>query len=199
MNYYQTRIMKKSRIEAFSDGVFAIIITIMVLELKHPEESSLKGLISISPIFISYFVSFIYVGIYWNSHHHLFQVTETINGKILWANLHLLFWLSLIPFATSWIGENHIESVPVALYGFVFLMSGIAFLILKRQILKNHEKTAAIHQMIGSHKKEYASLIIYIIGIGFAFVNIYVAIICFMGVGSVWFLPDTRIERKISS
>lgn len=191
--------MKKSRIEAFSDGVFAIIITIMVLELKPPEETSINGLISIAPLFISYLVSFVYVGIYWNSHHHLFQVTEMVNGKILWTNLHLLFWLSLIPFATSFIGENHLETIPVALYGFIFLMSGIAFLILKSQILKNYEKDAAIHQMIGSHKKEYASLAIYVVGIGFSFVNTYVAIICFMGVASVWFLPDTRIERKINS
>jgi uncharacterized membrane protein len=188
--------MKKSRLEAFSDGVLAIIITIMVLELKAPEETNLEGLISIAPIFISYIVSFVYVAIYWNSHHHLFQITETVNGKILWANLHLLFWLSLIPFTTSWIGENHIESVPVALYGFVFLMSAISFLILKTLILKNHEKTDPIHQMIGSHKKEYASLAIYIVGIGFAYINTYIAIICFMGVASVWFLPDTRIERK---
>jgi len=188
--------MKASRLEAFSDGVLAIIITIMVLELKAPEETNLEGLISIAPIFISYIVSFVYVAIYWNSHHHLFQITEKVNGKILWANLHLLFLLSLIPFTTSWIGENHRDSVPVALYGFVFLMSAISFLLLKTQILKNHEKTAPIHQMIGSHKKEYASLAIYIVGIGFAFINTYIAIICFMGVASVWFLPDTRIERK---
>ncbi len=191
--------MKKSRLEAFSDGVLAIIITIMVLELKPPKATSLEGLGSITPIFISYLVSFIYVGIYWNSHHHLFQITETVNGKILWANLHLLFWLSLIPFTTSWIGENHIEAVPVALYGFVFLMSGISFLILKSHILKNHEKSASIHQMIGSHKKEYMSLAIYVVGIGFAFINTYIAIAFFMGVASVWFLPDTRIERKITN
>ncbi|PKP45715.1 MAG: hypothetical protein CVT95_08305 [Bacteroidetes bacterium HGW-Bacteroidetes-12] len=188
--------MKSSRLEAFSDGVLAIIITIMVLELKPPEATNLEGLISIVPIFISYLVSFLYVGIYWNSHHHLFQITESVNGKILWANLHLLFWLSLIPFTTSWIGENHVESVPVALYGFVFLMSAISFLILKTQILKNHEKSAIIHQMVGSHKKEYMSLAIYVFGIGFAFINTSIAIICFMGVASVWFLPDTRIERN---
>ena len=191
--------MKTSRLEAFSDGVIAIIITIMVLELKAPEETNLEGLISITPIFISYIVSFIYVGIYWNSHHHLFQITEMVNGKILWANLHLLFWLSLIPFTTSWIGENHIEPLPVALYGFVFLMCGIGFLILKILILKNHEKTAPIHQMIGSHKKEFLSLAIYVLGICLAFVNTYLAIFCFMSVGAVWFLPDTRIERRIKS
>lgn len=188
--------MKTSRLEAFSDGVLAIIITIMVLELKAPEKTNLEGLVSILPIFISYLVSFIYVGIYWNSHHHLFQVTETVNGKILWANLHLLFWLSLIPFTTSWIGENHIEALPVALYGFVFLMSGISFLILKNQILNNHPKDAAIHKMIGSHKKEYLSLAIYVLGIGFAYINTYLSISCFMCVGLVWFLPDTRIEGK---
>ena len=189
--------MKTSRVEAFSDGVFAIIITIMVLELKPPETTNFEGLCSIAPIFISYLVSFIYVGIYWNSHHHLFQVTETINGKILWANLHLLFWLSLIPFTTSWIGENHVEGLPVALYGFVFLMCGVAFLLLKSQILKNHKKEATIHGMIGSHKREYASLVIYLIGIAFVFVNTYLSISCFMGVALLWFLPDTRIEKKI--
>ncbi|UFH30715.1 TMEM175 family protein [Chryseobacterium sp. C-71] len=190
--------MKTSRLEAFSDGVIAIIITIMVLELKAPEETNLKGLISIAPIFISY-LSFIYVGIYWNSHHHLFQITEKVNGKILWANLHLLFWLSLIPFTTSWIGENHIEAMSVSLYGFVFLMSAIAFLILKIQILKSSEKTATIHQMIGSHKKEYLSFAIYIVGICLAFINTYIAIIGFMFVGVVWFLPDAKIEREISN
>ncbi len=189
--------MKTSRLEAFSDGVLAIIITIMVLELKPPNETSLVGLLSIVPIFISYLVSFIYVGIYWNSHHHLFQITETVNGKILWANLHLLFWLSLIPFTTSWIGENHMESMPVALYGFVFLMSGISFLLLKCLILKNHKKSAAIHKMIGSHKKEYTSLAIYVVGIGIVCINPYLSIICYMCVGMVWFLPDTRIETKI--
>lgn len=191
--------MKTSRLEAFSDGVIAIIITIMVLELKPPEETDLKGIISIAPIFISYLVSFIYVGIYWTSHHHLFQITEAVTGKILWANLHLLFWLSLIPFTTSWIGENHIEAMSVAVYGFVFLMSAIAFLILKIQILKNNEKTAAIHQMIGSHKKEYASFAIYVVGICLAFINTYIAIIFFMFVGAVWFLPDAKIEREINN
>ncbi len=188
--------MKTSRLEAFSDGVLAIIITIMVLELKAPEEANWEGLSKIAPIFISYLVSFVYVGIYWNSHHHLFQITETVNGKILWANLHLLFWLSLIPFTTSWIGENHLEALPVALYGFIFLMSGVSFLLLKSQILNNHPKDAAIHKMIGSHKKEYISLSIYAVGIGFAYLNVYVAMLCFMGVGLVWFLPDTRIEGK---
>lgn len=189
--------MKTSRLEAFSDGVLAIIITIMVLELKPPKETSLAGLISISPIFISYLVSFIYVGIYWNSHHHLFQVTETINGKILWANLHLLFWLSLIPFTTAWIGENHMETLPVALYGFVFLICALAFLLLKSLILQNHEKTSVIHKMIGSHKKEYVSLAVYIIGIVLAFIHPYLSIFCFICVGLVWFLPDTRIEKNL--
>lgn len=188
--------MKSSRLEAFSDGVIAIIITIMVLELKAPEDTTLEGLLSIAPIFLSYIVSFAYVGIYWNSHHHLFQVTEAVNGKILWANLHLLFWLSLIPFATSWIGENHFEPVPVAFYGLIFLMSGVASLILKNAILNNHEKTNHIHQMLGSHKKEYVSLAVYILGILLAFVNTYISILCFMGVGLVWFIPDSRIENK---
>jgi uncharacterized membrane protein len=188
--------MKSSRLEAFSDGVLAIIITIMVLELKAPEKADLESLFSITPIFISYLVSFIYVGIYWNSHHHLFQITESVNGKVLWANLHLLFWLSLIPFTTSWIGENHVEPIPVALYGFVFFMSGVAFLILKNSLLNHHDKSSLIHQMVGSHNKEYLSLGIYFIGILLAFFNTYIAILLFMGVGFVWLLPDTRIEKK---
>jgi uncharacterized membrane protein len=191
--------MKSSRLEAFSDGVFAIIITIMVLELKAPEEATFEGLVSIIPVFISYLVSFIYVAIYWNGHHHLFQITETVNGKVLWANLHLLFWLSLIPFTTSWIGENHIEAIPVALYGFNFLMSGIAYFILKNTILQNHTKSHPIHQMIGSHKKEYLSIGIYIIGIVLAFFNVYLALILFISVGVVWFLPDTRIEKNYNN
>jgi uncharacterized membrane protein len=188
--------MKSLRLEAFSDGVIAIIITIMVLELKTPEEATLKGLLSIAPIFLSYMFSFVYVGIYWNSHHHLFQVTESVNGKILWANLHLLFWLSLIPFGTSWIGKNHFESIPVAFYGFIFLMSGIAFLILKKTILNNHEKTNVIHKMIGSHRKEYLSLLVYFSGIFLAFVNTYIGILCYTSVGLIWFIPDARIEKE---
>ena len=145
--------MKTSRLEAFSDGVLAIIITIMVLELKAPEELTLNALITKIPIFISYIVSFIYLGIYWNNHHHLFQITQKVNGKILWANLHLLFWLSLIPFATSWIGENHVSSVPVAFYGFILLMSGLAFFILQRQIIKHHGKDFILSLAIGKNIK----------------------------------------------
>lgn len=191
--------MKSSRLEAFSDGVFAIIITIMVLELKAPEEASFESLFSILPIFLSYLVSFIYVAIYWNSHHHLFQITESINGKVLWANLHLLFWLSLIPFATSWIGENHMEAIPVAFYGFIFLMSGVAFFILKNTILKTHQNNHEIHKMIGSHKKEFASIGIYVLAIIVAFINVYIALLLYIVVGLVWFLPDSRIENNYNN
>ena len=141
--------MKTSRLEAFSDGVLAIIITIMVLELKAPHEITLEALIPTIPVFISYVISFIYIGIYWNNHHHLFQITEKVNGKILWANLHLLFWLSLIPFATSWIGENHVESMPVAFYGFILLMSGFAYYILQTTIIKHHEEDFSLRKAIG--------------------------------------------------
>ncbi len=189
--------MKKSRIEAFSDGVFAIIITIMVLELKAPEETSWEALFKLAPIFISYLVSFIYVGIYWNTHHHLFQMTENVNGKMLWANLHLLFWLSLLPFITSWIGENHMDAIPVAVYGIVFFMSGIAYNILKRSILTHHGEESAIYKAIADNKKEYWSLFIYLLGIGLSFFNSYLAIFCYVFVGLIWFIPEKRIEKNI--
>lgn len=189
--------MKTSRLEAFTDGVMAIIITIMVLELKAPEEVSLSALIKLLPTLISYLVSFIYVGIYWNSHHHLFQITESVNGKILWANLHLLFWLSLIPFTTSWIGENHIEALPIALYGVNFLFTGIAYNILKKSILTHHGEESAIYKAIADNKKEYWSLSIYLLGIGLSFVNSYISIFCYVFVGVIWFIPEKRIENKI--
>lgn len=189
--------MKSSRLEAFSDGVLAIIITIMVLELKAPHETTFRALLETLPIFLSYLISFIYVGIYWNNHHHLFQITEKVNGKILWANLHLLFWLSLIPFATSWVGEHHFEAIPVALYGFVLLMSGIAFLILKRNILNYHEEGSLVKKSLSDNKKELITLGIYIVGLLLAFVNSYIAIFCFIAVLIMWFIPDRRIENQI--
>jgi uncharacterized membrane protein len=189
--------MKTGRLEAFSDGVLAIIITIMVLELKAPHHTNFEAIIEKTPTFLSYLVSFIYIGIYWNNHHHLFQITEKVNGKILWANLHLLFWLSLIPFATSWIGENHFEAIPVALYGFVLLMSGIAFLILKSSILTHHDKYSLVNKSLSDNKKELFSLGIYLVGLLLAFVNPYIAISCFVAVQLMWFIPDKRIEKNV--
>jgi uncharacterized membrane protein len=190
--------MKSNRLEAFSDGVLAIIITIMVLELKAPEEISLHALFSESPIFVSYLLSFIYLGIYWNNHHHLFQITEKVNGKILWANLHLLFWLSLIPFATSWVGENHTASVPLALYGLILLMSAIAFYILQWAIIHYHDDDFALRKAIGKDLKGKLSLVLYVVGLLLSFVNPWFAISCYVFVAIMWFVPDKRIEKNIN-
>ncbi|SOE23426.1 Uncharacterized membrane protein [Spirosomataceae bacterium TFI 002] len=189
--------MKTNRLEAFSDGVLAIIITIMVLELKVPEETDFHSLISILPIFLSYLMSFIYIGIYWNNHHHLFQITELVNGKILWANLHLLFWLSLIPFATAWIGENYEASAPVTLYGVILLMSAIAYYILQNVIVKNHNEDFTLRKAIGKDLKGKLSVVIYSIGIVASFYSTWLAILCYVAVAIIWFIPDKRIEKSL--
>lgn len=189
--------MTTNRLEAFSDGVLAIIITIMVLELRAPEEPNLHALIPTVPTFISYVVSFIYLGIYWNNHHHLFQIAEKVNGKILWANLHLLFWLSLVPFTTSWVGENHLASVPVAMYGFVLLMSAIAYFILQNAILKHHGDDFPLKNAIGKDLKGKASAVIYIAALALAFVNSWLAVGCYVIVAIIWFVPDKRIEKIV--
>lgn len=189
--------MNTTRLEAFSDGVLAIIITIMVLELKTPEEVTSRALIPTIPIFLSYLISFIYLGIYWNNHHHLLQITQKVNGKILWANLHLLFWLSLIPFTTSWIGENHTASVPVALYGFVLLMSAVAFFILQGAIIKNHDDDFVLRKAIGKDIKGKMSLVFYLTGLLLSFVNTWSAIAFYIIVAIMWFIPDRRIEKNM--
>jgi len=189
--------MKSGRLEAFSDGVLAIIITIMVLELKAPQELSLEGLLQIAPVFISYILSFIYIGIYWNNHHHLFQVTERVSGSVLWANLHLLFWLSLIPFATSWVGEHHEASLPVALYGGVLLMSSIAYHILEVCLMKNHDSDSALKKMAAFGKKELLSTTIYVAAIPLAYVTTWAAVGCFVLVAILWVIPDKRLERAM--
>ena len=189
--------MNTNRLEAFSDGVLAIIITIMVLELKAPEEVSLQALIPKLPIFISYLLSFVYVGIYWNNHHHLFQITEKVTGKVLWANLHLLFWLSLIPFTTSWLGENHLEFAPLALYGFTLLMSGVAFNILQMIILKEHGEDFVLKKILGKKNKEKASLLIYIIGLVLSFYAPGLAVACYVVVALIWLVPNKKIENTI--
>lgn len=189
--------MKTGRLEAFSDGVLAIIITIMVLELKAPHEVSWEALRKEWPIFASYLFSFIYLGIYWNNHHHLFQVAEKVNGKILWANLNLLFWLSLIPFTTSWLGENHTESLTVALYGFNLLLCAIAYFILQHAILRFHGDDFALKKHIGKDFKGKMSLLLYIIGLSLSFVNSWFAIACYILVAIIWFVPDKRIEKTI--
>jgi uncharacterized membrane protein len=189
--------MTKGRLEAFSDGVFAVIITIMVLEIKAPADTSFVALRSVLPAFLSYVLSFIYVGIYWNNHHHLLHVAQRVSGGTLWANLHLLFWLSLAPFATAWLGENPQAPEPVALYGVVLLCAGIAYLILTRSLLRHHASDSALAIAIGRDRKGPASLAIYAAGIALAFVRPLVACGCYVAVAVMWLLPDPRIERSV--
>ena len=190
--------MKKNRLEAFSDGVIAIIITIMVLELKVPQGASLNDLRSLAPVFLSYLLSFMNVGLYWNNHHHLFRVVEHINGKVLWANIHLLFWLSLMPFATGWMGENHFAQWPVIVYTFVLLMSGMAYYILVRALLPLHNPDSTLVKAIGDDFKGKISLVIYIAAICAAFIHPYISLALNLVVLAIWFIPDRRIERKMS-
>jgi uncharacterized membrane protein len=189
--------MTTSRLEAFSDGVLAIIITIMVLELKAPEETNLNSLLEKTPLFISYVFSFIYVGIYWNNHHHLFQITEKVNGKILWANLHLLFWLSLIPFTTAWIGENYTNVMPVIAYGVVLLFCAIAYFILQASIIKFHGDEFALKKVVGSDRKGKISIGLYILGIASSFIYAWLALVFYGIVAVMWLVPDSRIEKKV--
>ena len=187
--------MGKGRFEAFSDGVIAVIITIMVLELKAPHGTELSALVPIIPIFLSYVISFIYVGIYWNNHHHMLHAVQHINGKALWANLHLLFWLSLIPFVTAWVNENHFEAVPVALYGAILLMSGVAYYILERTLIAHHGADSALARAMGSDYKGIASVVIYAAAIALAFVNPWISCGLYVLVAAMWFIPDRRIEK----
>jgi len=190
--------MKKGRIEAFSDGVIAIIITIMVLELKVPHEhSNFKDLIPLLPVFLSYVLSFIYVGIYWNNHHHMFAVVNKVNGAVLWANMHLLFWLSTIPFATAWMGENHFAPAPVAVYGFILLMNGIAYTILTALLIKHHGDESILARAVGSDFKGKISVVCYIIAIPTAFVHVWISGSFFILVALLWLIPDKRIERVL--
>ena len=189
--------MKTSRLEAFSDGVLAIIITIMVLELKVPHAVGLAALKPLLPVLLSYVLSFIYLGIYWNNHHHLFQATEQVSGGILWANLHLLFWLSLFPFTTGWMGENGLASTPTAIYGFVLLMAAIAFYILQRAIIAKEGRDSLLAEAIGRDWKGKLSLVIYLAGIPLAFVGPWIASALYVFGALLWFIPDPRIEREL--
>lgn len=191
--------MKTSRLEAFSDGVLAIIITIMVLALQAPEQPTLEALLEKAPVFISYVFSFIYLGIYWNNHHHLFQITQKVNGKVLWANLHLLFWLSLIPFTTEWIGESHYEILPVLTYGVVLLLCAIAYFILQTVIIKSHDQSFPLRKVVGSDIKGKISIVCYIAGIGSAFIDTWIAIALYSLVAIFWLVPDKRIEKVYNS
>ncbi len=187
--------MGKGRMEAFSDGVLAIIITIMVLELKIPHGDTLEALRPLVPVLLSYLVSFVYIGIYWNNHHHLLHTVKHVKGSVLWANLHLLFWLSLMPFVTGWMGENHFAPVPTALYGGVLLMAGAAYYILSRAIIASQGKDSLLAKAIGNDRKGVFSVVVYLCAIPLAFVANYLAGLCYVGVALVWLIPDRRIER----
>src|SRR6266403_2458772 len=190
--------MSKSRLEAFSDGVIAIIITIMVLEFKVPHEATWQALIPVAPVFLSYALSFVFVGIYWSNHHHLVQVVEHVNGSVLWANLHLLFWLSLTPFVTGWLGENKFASVPAARYGVVLLCAAIAYFILARSLLSIHSPDSVLATALGADFKGKISMVIYLVAIPLAFVRSWLACGLYILVAVMWLVPDRRIERKIA-
>ena len=187
--------MSKGRVEAFSDGVLAIIITIMVLELQAPDEPTLAALQPLIPKFLSYVLSFIFVGIYWNNHHHLWQAVDRVNGSILWANLHLLFWLSLIPFVTGWMGENHFSTIPVAMYGVVLWLSAMAYYIMVLRLLAYHANDSLLAAALGEGKKERISLFLYTAAIPLAFINPRIALALYVTVAILWLIPDRRIEK----
>ncbi|PRZ19802.1 TMEM175 family protein [Flavobacterium granuli] len=187
--------MNKNRLEAFSDGVLAIIITIMILEIKVPQGEDFIDLFPLFPKFISYVLSFIYVGIYWNNHHHLLQGLTKVNGKILWANLHLLFWLSLIPVSTGWLGEHYFAKAPVTLYGIILFMSAIAFLILQNVILSSEGKKSLLAKAVGNDSKGRISQSLYLIAIVVSFFNEWISILIYFVVAIIWLIPDTRIEK----
>jgi TMEM175 potassium channel family protein len=189
--------MSKGRLEAFSDGVIAIIITIMVLELKVPHGTELATLNPLIPLFLSYVLSFVNVGIYWNNHHHMLHAARQVNGRVLWANLHLLFWLSLIPFVTSWMDENHFASLPVALYGVVLFMAGLAYFILAHLLVAHHGKDSVLATALGRDVKGKASLIVYAAAIPLSFVNPWIAFTLYVVVAVMWLVPDPRIEKTL--
>ena len=190
--------MGKGRLEAFSDGVFAVIITIMVLELKVPHGSDMEALGPVIPVFLSYVLSFVFVGIYWNNHHHMLHAVHRVNGFVMWANLHLLFWLSLVPFITAWMGENHRLAMPVALYGMVLLMSGMAYYILERALIAIQGEDSALAIAVGKDFKGILSLVIYTAAVALAFVDPRISIVLYISVAVMWFIPDRRIEHVIS-
>ena len=187
--------MPKGRLEAFSDGVIAIIITIMVLELKVPHEPSLEALAPLWPVFLSYILSFVYIGIYWNNHHHMLHAVRHVSGGVLWANSHLLFWLSLTPFTTEWMGENHFARVPVAIYGVGLSMNAIAYTILVRVLVSSHGHDSEFAARIGSDLKGKLSLVLYISAVALSFVSPWVSLAIYFAVALIWIIPDRRFER----
>ena len=190
--------MSKGRLEAFSDAVIAILLTIMVLELKVPHEPEWRALHPLIPIFSTYVLSFVILGIYWNNHHHLLQATERVNGRVLWANLHLLFWLSLFPFTTGWMGENHFATTPTALYGVVLLAAAIAYFLLQTLVIREHGPDSVIAQAIGRDVKGKLSPGIYAAGIGLTFVSRWLGLAAYVIVALIWLVPDRRLESHIA-
>lgn len=186
--------MKKGRLEAFSDGVLAIVITIMVLEMKAPEDTTIKAIVPVLPIFLSYVLSFVYVAIYWINHHHLIQAFSQVSTTVLWANTYLLFWLSLIPFVTSWMGENHLEPIPVAFYGGVLFMSAIAFRLLERALISSQRDTSPVTRTLSNGSKEQISIVLYLISIPSAFFHIAISIILYVIVALIWIIPSRALE-----
>ncbi|HET6575164.1 MAG TPA: TMEM175 family protein [Fimbriiglobus sp.] len=189
--------MGKGRLEAFSDGVLAIVITIMVLELKTPHEASLAALRPLVPVLLSYVLSFVYVGIYWNNHHHLLQAARHVNGRVLWANLHLLFWLSLVPFVTRWMGESHFAPWPVAAYGAVLLLCALAYELLTHALIAHHGQASVLATAVGRDRKGVASLVLYVLALPAAFVDPRIACAFYVVVALIWLIPDRRIERAM--
>ncbi|HWW69077.1 MAG TPA: TMEM175 family protein [Duganella sp.] len=191
--------MGKGRLEAFSDGVIAIIITIMVLELKVPHGDDLAALQPLVPVFLSYVLSFVYVGIYWNNHHHMLHASTVVDGTVLWANLHLMFWLSLVPFATGWMGENHFAPLPVAVYGATLFFSSVAYFILERTLIARNPKDRVLAKAVGKDRKGIASMVLYFLAVPLAFVAVWVSFTLLVLVAILWFLPDRRIEAAMRS
>lgn len=190
--------MGKGRLEAFSDGVIAIIITIMVLELEVPHEANLAALRPLIPVFLNYVLSFVYLGIYWNNHHHLLQAVRRVNGRVLWANLHLLFWLSLVPFITAWAGENNFAALPVALYGTMLLCAAIAYFILTHTLIACQDKNSPLAIALGRDLKGKISVALYAIAILLAFINSWLSCLLYVLVAALWLIPDRRIEKALT-
>ncbi len=189
--------MSKGRMEAFSDGVIAILITIMVLELRAPEGTDVRFLLPLVPVFLSYVLSFVFLGIYWNNHHHLLQAIKQVDGRVLWANLHLLFWLSLFPFVTAWVGENRFAAWPAACYGIVMLGAAIAYFILTRALIKLHGRDSVLATALGKDLKGKVSVLLYLAAIPLAFVDSWISAAIYIAVAVIWLVPDRRIEKII--
>lgn len=190
--------MRKERLVSLSDGIFAVIITIMVLDLRIPMGTDLHALKNVLPVFLVYVLSFVNLGIYWNNHHHLLYSVERIDGRVMWANLHLLFWLSLVPFTTGWMGENHFAAIPTAIYGAVLILAAVAYTILQNALIRCNGQTSVLARAVGEDFKGRASVLLYVLAIGLAFVSQWIADAIYVVIAIIWLVPDTRIEKKIT-